>query len=357
MSVKPFEVTTTKIANKAVTGEKITDKAIENRHIRDGAITPDKLTFTAVGRPVTPGLDTAEIKDAAVTSTKIAPNAITTDHIAANAVANDDIKDGAISTAKIRDGAITRDKVADRSVGTADLVDGAVTNAKIAANTITGAKIAANAVGSSEIAANAVGYSEIASQSLEPRSIKTLSGAPPTPGQVPAYDETGPNYWWFKWVTPGAAARPLVPPLASDEIANGAVTQAKLAPGVGGSRLVFLPTRLQLTSLIVGGNQDWMPSAPNPSIPPEATALIMQIELVQQSIPPPPPTGWINCRLRRDATQQECYAIGVEVKNVGQVFGGQIIVPIVSGSFEYAFTEAYGNISVTFNPYVVGYII
>jgi len=228
-TLKPLSVKTEHLATKSVTSDKIADKAIENKHIKEGSVTPDKLTITPVARPMTPGLETSEIKDAAVTSAKIAPNAVTTDHIAANAVANEDIKDGAISTAKIRDGAITREKVADQSVRTEDLVDGAVTNAKIASNTITASKIAANAVGSSEIASNAVGYSEIASQSLEPRSIKTLSGLPPTPGQVPAYDESQGNLWWFKWVTPGAAARPLTPPITTDEIGDGQVTPAKLS--------------------------------------------------------------------------------------------------------------------------------
>ncbi|MEW6026452.1 MAG: hypothetical protein AB1599_04065 [Planctomycetota bacterium] len=85
--------------------------------------------------------------------------------------------------------------------------------------------------------------------------------------------------------------------------------------------------------------------------------LFRKANLCQQSIPPPPTTGWINCRLRRDATQQECYAIGVEAKNVGQVYGGQVTIPITAGSFQYAFTDAYGNISITFNPYVIGYVV
>ena len=308
--LKPLEVKTSNIATKAVTSDKIADNAVENRHIKAGALTPDKLTFSAVTRPLTPALDTAEIKDGAITSTKIAPNAITTDHIAANAVATDDIKDGAITTAKIRDGAITREKVADQSVRTEDLVDGAVTAVKLATNSVTQAKIASNSVGASEIIAGAVGASELANNAV-----------------------------------------------TTDKILDASVTQAKLAPGVGGgSRITFLPTRIQMTSLIVSGNQDWMPIAPNPAIPPEAIALILQVELVQQSIAPPP-QGWLNCRLRRDATQQECFAIGVEAKNVGQIYGGQIIVPITAGSFQYAFTDASGNVSITFNPYVIGYVV
>ena len=269
MSLKPLEVKTANIATKAVTSDKIADNAIEARHIKEGTVTPDKLTITPVARPMTPGLETGEIKDGAVTSIKIAPNAVTTDHIAANAVATDDIKDNAITTEKIRDGAITREKVADRSVGTADLVDGAVTNAKIAANTITGAKIAANAVGASEIAPNAVGYSEIASQSLEPRSIKTLSGLPPAPGQVPVYDESQGNLWWFKWVTPGAAARPLTPPITTDEIGDGQVTPSKLS---------FTPAQIRVGFYDGDGNPSQVISVPglNPQgviIYPQASGL------------------------------------------------------------------------------------
>ncbi|MEW6027681.1 MAG: hypothetical protein AB1599_10375 [Planctomycetota bacterium] len=145
--------------------------------------------------------------------------------------------------------------------------------------------------------------------------------------------------------------------VSTEKLQNGSVTAEKLAAGIGaGIQITWLPTRIQLTSLIITGNQVWQPSPPNPAIPPEVTALIMQIELVQQSIPPPPPTGWLNCRLRRDAAQQECYAIGVEVKNVGQIYGGQVIVPIIAGSFEYSFTDVSGNVSVTFNSYVIGYI-
>jgi hypothetical protein len=310
MSLKPLEVKTVNIATKAVTSEKIADNAIETRHIKEGTVTPDKLTITPVVRPLTPALDTSEIKDAAITSAKIAPNAITTDHIAANSVATDDIKDGAITKEKIRDGAITKEKMADGIIGTAEIIDGSITAAKLATNSVTQSKIAANSVGASEIIAGAVGASELANNAV-----------------------------------------------TTDKILDASITQAKLAPGVGGgSQIVFLPTRVQMTSLIVMGNQDWIPTAPNPSIPAEAVALILQVELVQQSIAPPP-QGWLNCRFRRDATQQECFAMGVEARNVGQIYGGQAIVPITAGSFQYAFTDTYGNVSITFNPYVIGYVI
>mgnify|MGYP001612079236 FL=1 len=205
-----------------------------------------------------------------------------------------------MTTPKIQDGAVVTQKIAVGAVTSDKIATGAVTSLKIPDGSITNAKLATNIITQGKIANNAIG--------------------------------TG-------------------------ELINGAVTAEKLAPGVGGgSRITFLPTRIQLTSLVVMGNQGWMPSAPNPSIPPEAVALILQVELVQHSIAPPP-QGFINCRLRRDATQAECFAMGVEARNVGQVYGGQVIVPITAGSFEYAFTDVSGNVSITFNPYVIGYIV
>ena len=189
MTLKPYEVKTVNIATKAVTEEKIGDKAIEARHIAEGAVTPDKLTITPVSRPLTPGLDTAEIKDAAVTSTKIAPNAVTTDHIAADAVATDDIKDGAVTRDKIRDGAVTKEKMADGTIGTAEIIDGAITAPKLGTNSVTSAKIAAGAVKTGEIADAAI-------------TPAKLSFAIPT--------------------------RPLVPPIVAAEIATDAVETAKI---------------------------------------------------------------------------------------------------------------------------------
>jgi hypothetical protein len=57
-------------------------------------------------------------------------------------------------------------------VNTANIKDSAVTTAKIANDAVTSAKIATNAVGSSEIVANAVGNSEIADDSIDHDQIQ-----------------------------------------------------------------------------------------------------------------------------------------------------------------------------------------
>jgi len=229
MSLKPLEVKTENIATYAVTESKLSVDSVSTTKIKDNAIKTAKIGDKQVtgDKIADRSISTAKIIDGAITGIKIAEGSITRDKISDGVlgrpltppVATVEIADASVTEAKLQNNSVTQDKIKD----------GEITNAKIASNTITAAKIAANAVGSSEIAANAVGYSEIASQSLEPKGIKTISGLPPTPGQVPAYDESQGNLWWFKWVTPGAAARPLTPPITTDEIGDGQVTPSKLS--------------------------------------------------------------------------------------------------------------------------------
>jgi hypothetical protein len=359
--LKPLEVKTVNIATKAVTSDKIADNAIETRHIKNGAVTADKLTIMPAGRPLTPGLETSEIKDGAITSGKIAPNAVTTDHIASNAVANDDIKDGAISTAKIRDGAVTKEKMADGIIGTAEIIDGSITAAKLATNSVTNAKIATNAITKAKMADNSVGYAEIASQSLEPKGIKTISGLPATEGQIPVADLSQGNQWWFKWVTPGAAARPLTPPIATDEIGNAQVTQAKLAPDVQmGDRFVFLPMSVEAFYLAgQSASIDWTVADLSPWIPAGAKAALVQIGMFTEST-----TSGARADMRLRANEEQREALGITNKGPSQVDFNFGIVPIttVPTGRQAARTVDYrmdvnGVITVTFWITVIGYVI
>ncbi|MEK7309809.1 MAG: hypothetical protein AAB038_03245 [Planctomycetota bacterium] len=264
---------------------------------------------------------------------------VTTPQITESAVTEDKIANDAVTSPKIKNATIVTEDIADKAVTLAKLGDD-VPAVGIPDNSISAAKLADNAVERRHLATGAVDTDELANQSV---TTDKLRDANVTGVKIAA-----------NAITTGKIATGAV---GTSDIANGAVTAEKLAPGVGGgSQITFLPNRVQMTSLVVMGNQDWIPMPPAPGIPPEAVAVILQVELVQQSIAPPP-QGWLNCRFRRDATQQECYAIGVEARNVGQVYGGQTVIPIVNGSFEYAFTDVSGNVSITFNPYVVGYIV
>ncbi|MEW6026843.1 MAG: hypothetical protein AB1599_06090 [Planctomycetota bacterium] len=346
---------------QSVTGDKVAPNAIEEKHLKDGSVTRRKIADGMIG--------TDELANSAVTREKLAEKSVTSEKLVDQSVTNEKlsdgsvttakIADGAITTAKIRDGAITREKVADQSVRTEDLVDGAVTNAKLAANSVTAAKIAANAVGSSEIAPNAVGYSEIANQSLEPRSIKTLSGAPPTPGQVPVYDETGPNYWWFKWAS--VATRPLVPPVTSDEIQDASVTQAKLAPGVGGDRFVFgtLLTGFSSADVLyltnVSADIPYTPFDLSPWVPEGAKAVLVQLGMFNQAFA----TGRAFFRVRTNSEQRDALGVGL-VPGASSQVANQGIVPLTSArSIEYALESVGGpwNAALTLWITVVGYIV
>ena len=214
------EIKTKHLSPQSVTGEKIASNSIEEKHLKDGSVTRDKIADKIVG--------TDEIIDGAVTKPKIAKNAVSSDAIIGGAVTTEKIADnsvnaskiasGAITTEKIANGAITRDKVADRSVGTDDLVDGSVTTAKLATSSVTKIKLASNSVG----------YLEIINGSVEPRHIRAVDT--PANGEVPSYNQAQER---FEWVAPGGGGvtRPLTPPVATDEIADGAVTSDKIGDG------------------------------------------------------------------------------------------------------------------------------
>ncbi|MEW6026716.1 MAG: hypothetical protein AB1599_05435 [Planctomycetota bacterium] len=398
--IATFAVTASKIAVNAITTDKIKEGAVKTEKIGDKQVTGDKIADRSIS--------TTKIIDGAITGTKIAEGAITRDKIS-NGVLDRPLTPP-VATVEIGTGAVGSSQLAVGSVTTEKIKDGAITNAKIAANTITAAKIAANAVGSSEIAPNAVGYSELAPQSLEPRSIKTLSGAPATEGQVPVADLSQGNQWWFKWAN--VATRPMTPPLASEEIANGAVgssqlavnsvttekiqngavttpkiassavtssqlsvdsvstekiqngavTQEKLAPGVGGDRFVFgtLLTGLGSADVLyltnISADIPYTVFDLSPWIPAQAKAVILQLGIFNQSFA----NGRAFFRVRTNTDQRDALGVGLVPGANSQVVN-QGIVPLVVGtpSIEYTLESVGGPWVATLTLYVtvVGYVV
>ena len=98
-----LNVTTAKIADSAVTSAKIADGTIATGDIADSAITADKIANSAV--------TTAKIQESAVTNSRIAEDAVTTDKIA----------DGTILAGNIADGAITSGKILNDTIVNADI--------------------------------------------------------------------------------------------------------------------------------------------------------------------------------------------------------------------------------------------
>jgi hypothetical protein len=148
-------------------------------------------------------IGTAELRNDAVTTIKIADNAITFAKMADSSVGTSELRNDAVTTIKIIDNAITFAKMADSSVGTSELRNDAVTTIKIATGavgstqlasgsvdsnalgslSISSAKIQADAVGFTQMADSAVGSNELR-QSVEliiynsvGAALKTLYGA------------------------------------------------------------------------------------------------------------------------------------------------------------------------------------
>ncbi len=132
--IKAGEVKTSDIASGAVTTDKIASQAV----------TVDKLeaSIQGIARPLTPGVDTAEIQDAKVTLAKLAPDSVDASKIKSGAVGPSELAVDACEESRIKDGACTRNKIAGS----------AIDSTKIAVNAVTGSEILNRSVGNLEIA-------------------------------------------------------------------------------------------------------------------------------------------------------------------------------------------------------------
>jgi len=218
--VKPLEVLGSLPA--AGTQGRVVFLTTDNKLYRDtGSVWVETIPST----DVTGTFGTSQIADDAITAAKVAAGAIGSSEIAAsavqaselatNAVTETKISSLAISTAKIQANAITSGliaasavvagKVAAGAIDTTELAADAVTAAKIAAGTITASEIAANTITAGQIAAGAIAASELATNSVT--STKIAAGA----------------------IVAGKIAAGVVD---TTELAADAVTAAKIAAGV-----------------------------------------------------------------------------------------------------------------------------
>ncbi len=121
-------IDTAHIKNGAITTPKLADGSVATAKIQYQAVTGDKIAPNAIA--------TANIINGAITGEKIRPAAISSDKLGTDAVTNDKIADNAVTSEKIANGAITIDKIADDAVDTPQIIDGAVTSAKLAEETV-----------------------------------------------------------------------------------------------------------------------------------------------------------------------------------------------------------------------------
>jgi hypothetical protein len=112
-----------------------------------------------------------------VTTTNIANDAVTSAQLAANSVTTPKIQDNAVTTAKIADANVTTSKLVDANVTTAKIADTNVTTPKIADANVTAAKIASGAVTQTKLDANSVITAKIQNGAVTvPKLESPLSG-------------------------------------------------------------------------------------------------------------------------------------------------------------------------------------
>lgn len=157
-------VTTTKIANLAITTGLMADDAVTSAKIGTGAVDSTALGANAVisGKIATDAVAATNIVAGAVTDVKLADDAVTSAKIATGAVDATAIGANAVIAGKIATDAVASANIAAGAVIDTKLGTGAVTSTKIAADAVTSAAIATGAVGSTELGANAVINGKIA---------------------------------------------------------------------------------------------------------------------------------------------------------------------------------------------------
>lgn len=152
------QIQTADIKDAAITSAKIGMAQIQDAHIDRASV--NKLVVV-----------TADIKDASITTAKIANLAVDTANINTAAITsakigNAEIKSANIGTAQIQNAHLDRATANKIQIGTADIVDANITNAKIANGSIDSAKIIDGSITHAKIGLEAVDVSNIKSATI-----------------------------------------------------------------------------------------------------------------------------------------------------------------------------------------------
>ncbi|HLD98258.1 MAG TPA: hypothetical protein VI815_02950 [Candidatus Nanoarchaeia archaeon] len=144
-------VGTAKIADAAVTSAKLADGAIEASKIGDQSVAKSKLGTDVFNGTMLddggfgPKVDSTSIGFNVLGELEVIDNSITSDKLA-EALATANIADAAVTEAKIADGAVTTNKLGDASTTESKIADAAVTTNKIANEAVTFEKISSLAI-------------------------------------------------------------------------------------------------------------------------------------------------------------------------------------------------------------------
>ena len=213
------KVQTADIKDGAITSAKILDGTIATADIADDAITSAKLADNSIsaGNLAANSVGSSELADNSVDTAAIIDDAVTSAKIATGGVVADGLASNAVTTAKIATGAVTADEIGSNAVTTAKINNSAVTSAKIGTDAVTEAKILDANVTTNKIANDAVTADKLANSiNAEIAANTAKSGNATHTGEV-----TGAT---SLTIADGA--------VVTDRIANDAVTTDKLANSI-----------------------------------------------------------------------------------------------------------------------------
>ncbi|MDH5231095.1 MAG: hypothetical protein OEZ58_08020 [Gammaproteobacteria bacterium] len=229
ISIASAGVDSAQIADAAVTSTKIASNAIDSTKIANNAVVAGKIAANAVGEN--------QLVSNSIVATKIATGAVINSKIAAGAVDSDNIANAAVTTVKLSNNAVNTNQLADNAVTAVKIANNAVGSNQIASAAVTGAKLATNAVDTNQISNGAVSEAKLAANSVSETKIMNdaITSAKIANGTVTA-DDVAFNINKFSSINAGG--NDFFAANANDNFKLSAGANVTLQPGTGNEIII-----------------------------------------------------------------------------------------------------------------------
>ena len=221
----------TQIADSAVTSAKLATGAVGTNQLANGAVGSTQLANGAVGSTqlATGAVGSTQLAAGAVGSTQLASSSVTTEKLATGAVGSNQLAAGAVGTTQLAAGGVASDRIAAGAVGSTQLATSAVRSTQLADSAVTTSKIADSAITTLKLNNLAVTADKIANDTVTPAKM----GGNPSSGQW----VLGASAGTVSWQTPGTVSLQ-DNSVTSAKLVNGAVINSKIGDNeIGASKL------------------------------------------------------------------------------------------------------------------------